>query len=287
MKTWAFEQPALNGCSLMSTVIVEDQMNVKLCRHLRIDLVEELAKLNRAMAPVELANHLASLSVQGGEQRSGAVALVVMSPAFRLSRAHRQNWLRAIQSLNLRFLVNTQHQRLIRGSHVKPDDVPHFVDEQGILGKFEALAAVRRQSESSPHPMDTTTTQSTSRSQRARAPVRSILRRGLQGHRQHSFHFSITHSARRSRARLVQQTINPLFQKPRPPLANHLFSDAQASRHLGITFSGGALQNNARSLGQRLARFRSPGPTLQRLSFFRRNTQLCKLSSSSHRTSLV
>jgi len=100
----------MNGSCLMSTVVVEDQMDVEPRRHFRIDLVEKLAKLKRAMAPVELPNHLASLSVQGGEQRSGTVAFVIMSPAFRLSGAHGQNGLRAIQSLNLRFLINTQYQ---------------------------------------------------------------------------------------------------------------------------------------------------------------------------------
>src|SRR4051794_18007255 len=86
LKTWTFQQPALNGRSLMSTVVVEDQMDVELWRHLRINLIQELTKLNRAMSPVELANHLAALRVQGGEQRSGAVTFVVMSPAFDLPR---------------------------------------------------------------------------------------------------------------------------------------------------------------------------------------------------------
>src|SRR6266404_4160900 len=116
MKTWALQQPALNSGRLMSTVVVEDQMDVKPWWHLRLNLVEELAKLDRAMAPVELANHLASLSVQGGEQRSGPVALVIMNPTFGVSRAHGQNWLRAIQSLNLRRFVNAQSQSLIRGN---------------------------------------------------------------------------------------------------------------------------------------------------------------------------
>src|SRR6266480_4958586 len=123
MKTWTLQQPTVNGGRLMSAVVVEDQMDVEPRRHFRIDLVEKLAKLKRAMATAELTNHLASLSVQGGEQRSGTVAFVIMSPAFRLPGTHGQNWLRAIQSLNLRFLVNTQYQGFIGRIQVKPDNI--------------------------------------------------------------------------------------------------------------------------------------------------------------------
>ena len=50
---------------------------------------------------------------------------------------------------------------------------------------------------------------------------------------------------------LLKSTCNhqAAFQKPHPPFANQLICYVQASRHLGITFSGGTLQNNARSLG--------------------------------------
>src|SRR6266849_3698998 len=282
MKTWALQQPALNGGRLMSTVVVEDQMDVKPWWHLGLDLVEELAKLDRAMAPVELANNLASLSVQGGEQRSGTVALVIMNPAFCLTRSHGQNWLRAIQSLNLRFLVNAEHQSLIRRIHIKPHYISYFVDEQRILGKFEALATVRGQSESSPHPMDAAATQAASCRQRASAPVRSILRRGLQGHRQHSLHFNITQSSGSARSRLIQQTIEPFIQKARTPLANHLLGQSQARRYRRIRFPLGTRQNDPGPLGQRLARLRSSGPLLKRLAFVVCQSQRWYRSSYSH-----
>src|SRR5260370_6129444 len=56
MKTWALEQPTLNGCRLMSTVVIEDQMNVKRWRHLRIDLIEELAELQRTVPAMKLTD---------------------------------------------------------------------------------------------------------------------------------------------------------------------------------------------------------------------------------------
>ena len=91
LKAWTLQQSALNGRSLVSTVVVEDQMDVKLWRHLRVNLIQELTKLQRAMTAVELANHLASLSVQSSEQRSrlcrlaetrALLSTVGRSPAF-------------------------------------------------------------------------------------------------------------------------------------------------------------------------------------------------------------
>src|SRR5215213_9781669 len=103
----------------MRTVVVEDQMDVKLWRHLRIDLIKELTKLHRAMAAMQLANDFTRLSVQRGEQRSRAVAFVIMCSALSLARAQGQNGLRPIQRLNLRFLIHTQHQSFIWRVQVK------------------------------------------------------------------------------------------------------------------------------------------------------------------------
>src|SRR5450759_1383436 len=282
LKAWALDQPALNSGSFMSTVVVEDQMDIELWRHLRIDLVEELAKLKRTVSATKLTDDLASLSVQSGEQRSRTVALVIMSPAFCLSWAHGQNWLRAIQSLNLRLLVNAQDQRLIWGIHVKPNYISYFVDEQWIPGKFESLAAVRGQSRGAPHSLDTATTQAASRRQRAVAPVRCIRRRRLQRHGQHSLHFNITESARRARSRLIQQTIEPFGQKATAPLANRLLGHAQALCHRCIRFPLGTRQNEACALRQCLARLRSPRPLLQRLAFILGQAQRWYRSSCSH-----
>src|SRR5260370_10515221 len=282
MKTWALEQPTLNGRGLMSTIVIEDQMHVEPWRHLRLDLVEELAKLQRTVAAMKLTDDLAALSVQRCEQRSCPMALVIMSPAFCLSWAHGQSWLRAIQSLNLRLLVDTQYQCLIRRIQVKPNDISDLVDEQRIPGKFESLAAVRGQSESAPHSLDTATTQAASRCQRAVAPVRCILRRRLQRHGQHSLHFNITKSPRRARSRLIQQTIEPFVQKATAPLANRLLGHAQALRHRCIRFPLGTHQNDACALRQCLARLRSPRPLLQRLAFILCQAQRWYRSTCSH-----
>jgi len=55
-----------------------------------------------------------------------------------LARAHRQQRLRAIQGLNLRFLIGAQDERAVRRIQVETHDIPDFLHEQG---SFESLKA--------------------------------------------------------------------------------------------------------------------------------------------------
>jgi hypothetical protein len=54
---------------------------------LRLDHIQELAKLQRAMAVLELSDYLTALQFQGSEQRSRPMAFVVMGAALQLPRA--------------------------------------------------------------------------------------------------------------------------------------------------------------------------------------------------------
>src|SRR5947209_4226190 len=282
MKSWPLDQPALNGRRLMSAIVVEDEMNIQCGWHFGINLVEELTELKRTVPTMKLTDDFASLGVEGSKQRGRAIARVIMSPAFGLTGAHGQNRLRAIQRLNLRFLVHTQNQSFIRRIKVKPHHIADLLDKQGILRKFKSLAAVWSQSKSAPHAMDAGVTYATSFGQRACAPVRRVLRCGFQGHRQYSFDFGVTESARRTRSRFIQQPVKSFMQNASAPLASGLFDYSQARRHLRIGAAAGRGQNDPCSLCQCLVRFRSPRPTLQRFALFRAQCQFWYRSSFSH-----
>src|ERR1700722_10217480 len=96
-------QPALDGRGLVSAVIIEDQVQVQFGRHGGVDGFKKIAKLDRAMTPMELANHRPGLGVECGEQVDRAMPHIVRGSALSLSRTHRQQRLTAIESLNLRF----------------------------------------------------------------------------------------------------------------------------------------------------------------------------------------
>jgi hypothetical protein len=65
------------------------------------------------------------------------VPLVVVRAPLDLPRAHRQQGLRAIEGLHLRFLIHAQHQGVLGRIHVLADDIAHLVDEQRIGGQLK------------------------------------------------------------------------------------------------------------------------------------------------------
>jgi hypothetical protein len=136
-------QPAVNERRLVRGVVVEDQVHRQVGRHGSGDGVEEFAKLDRAMVAMTLADHCAGLHVERGKQRRRAVARVVVRAPLDLLGAHRQQGLRAIERLDLRFLVYTEDERVLCRIEVEPDDVPDFVDEEGIPRELECLRASR------------------------------------------------------------------------------------------------------------------------------------------------
>jgi len=69
-------------------------------------------------------------------------------------RHHRQNRLFAVQRLNLRFLIHTQHNRAIGWRQIQPHDVLNFVDKQRVAGQFECLATMGLQAKSIPDAPD-------------------------------------------------------------------------------------------------------------------------------------
>src|SRR5215207_2506580 len=78
-------EPIADGRSLVGCVVVDDQMHIKIGWHGGLDLVEELAELDGAVAPVAFADHPTGGDVESGEQGSGAMALVVVTATSRLA----------------------------------------------------------------------------------------------------------------------------------------------------------------------------------------------------------
>lgn len=112
----ALGEPVADSLRLVGCVVVRDDVDVEAGRHIVFYVVEKLAKL---LATAEaLADHLAGGDVEGCEQGSRAVALVVVGPPFRLPWAQRQQRLRAV--LHLAFLVDAQHRRPLQGRGTNP-----------------------------------------------------------------------------------------------------------------------------------------------------------------------
>jgi hypothetical protein len=154
-------------------------VDVEAGRDVGLDLVEELAELARAVLRVATADHRAGGDVEGGEERGGAMARVVMAALLHLAGPHRQQLLGAVERLDLGFLVHTQHQRPVRRAQVEPDDVAHLLDEQRIVRQLEGLAPVRLQAEGPPDAVDGGGRIADRPSHRAQRPMRPAGRRGF------------------------------------------------------------------------------------------------------------
>ena len=114
MEPRPLEQPPPDQRGLMRSVVVHDQMHVEVRRHVRFNGFEELPEFSGALALVELANHLPGLDVQSRKEGGGAMAAIVVGTPLNLARTHRQQGLRAVQRLDLRF-SSTHNTRALSG----------------------------------------------------------------------------------------------------------------------------------------------------------------------------
>ena len=107
----------------------------------RLDGVEEADELLMAVALHVAADDGAVEHVERGEQRRGAVALVVVGHGAGAALLHRQARLGAVERLDLALLVDRQHDGMGRRIDIEADDVAQLVDELRIVRELEAAAS--------------------------------------------------------------------------------------------------------------------------------------------------
>src|SRR2546427_4398921 len=86
MEAWTLRKPPPDEGRLVGPIVVHDDVDIEVGRHLGFDRVQELAELDGAMAAVQLADHPAGFQVQCGEQRGRTVPLIIVGPSLRLAR---------------------------------------------------------------------------------------------------------------------------------------------------------------------------------------------------------
>ena len=124
-------EPGAHLGVLVGGVVVEDDVDGLARRNLGVDGVEEADELLVAMAGHVTADDGAVEHVERGEERGGAVALVVVGHGAEPSLLHRQAGLGAVERrrLDLALLVHRQHDGVRRRVDIEPDDVPELGDE--------------------------------------------------------------------------------------------------------------------------------------------------------------
>src|SRR5258706_10630941 len=109
-------------------------MDGKISRNGTIDLIQEFAELDGAMALPALTDYRSRGDVKSSEETGGAMALVIGSATLNLAGQHRKDRLATAQRLNMTLFIHTQHQRMMKRVHVQTADVSPRGDQQRIVG---------------------------------------------------------------------------------------------------------------------------------------------------------
>ena len=133
-------QEVANRVGPVRAAVVDDQVQRQVGRRRALDLREELAELGGAMAPGDPAEHLPGRDVEGGLQIRGPVPLVVVGAARDLSGPQREHRMGPVERLDLRLLVDREHQRVVGRVEVEPDDVDDVLGELRIPTAREGLS---------------------------------------------------------------------------------------------------------------------------------------------------
>ena len=165
---------------------------------------------------------------------------------------------------------------------IQPDDVPDFLDQQRVGRQLEGLAPMRAQPKRLPDPTDGHATQPSRGSQRSRAPVRGAGRRRFQCHHHDPLHVRSGHRPGRPRSWFIQQSVEPIAQKSRPPLADRRRRDSYALGHDRVVVPLRARQHDARSTGQLRSGSRPMGQRGQAYAVVFRQNQSNFRASQSH-----
>src|SRR5665647_677822 len=267
-------EPGLHVLVVVGGVVVQNHMNRNAFGHFLVYCAQELEELFVAVLVHARADHGAIQGVECGEQRGGAVPLVVAGSRARPALGHRQRSLGAIERLDRGLLVHAQHHSLLRRVQVEPDDVDELLLEGRVVGELERLDQVRLEATPGPDPLHGGRTNADGFGHRPAAPVRCTGR---------LFVLSQTHdllNLLRRDPRFAATTVpylaelgQPFSGEPGPPRTDRDRGDANARGDLGVghTFSGH--QQHLGPLHLTMGRGRSPGQDHQRLTLTGRHDQ--------------
>src|SRR6266478_825489 len=123
---------SVSNAKKRSTWLVHDDVNVEIGGDMLFDGVEEAAEFLCPVARHAFADDGSGLHVEGGKERGRPVPPIIMGVPLGLPGSHREQRLGAIERLDLRFLIDAEHQRVVRRVEIEADDVAHLVNKQGV-----------------------------------------------------------------------------------------------------------------------------------------------------------
>ena len=241
-------QPFAHLGVFMGGVVIDDGVDMLAGRHGRLDRVEEADIFLVAMLFHATANDFSIQHVERGEQRGGAMALVIMRHRAAAALLQRQARLRAVECLYLAFLVDRQHDGVRGRADIEADDIAKFGRKLRIVGKLELARAVRLQTMPTPNPLHRTHADALQLRHGRRRPMRRLVRRRAGEGRLHDARLHL--GAQRWQAwrpgLVTQQARDTLGHKPLLPAPDGSFAGTAAQHNRRRAVAVGGQQNDPR-----------------------------------------
>ena len=133
------------------------------------------------------SDHLSLQNVERGEQCGRSVPLIIVRLSCWQAGPQGKKGLRALQGLNLAFLIHAEDDRLIRWVPIEPHNVAHFPSKFRIVTELEGLHSMGLQSVLLPNPLHGSGADLLARRHGPNTPMSGILRSGLHGRIHNSF----------------------------------------------------------------------------------------------------
>ena len=203
-------------------------------RHRGLDGVEEADELLVAVAGHVAADDGAVEHVQRGEERGGAVPLVVVGHRAGAALLHRQPGLGAVERLDLALLVDREHDGVRRRVEIEPDHVAQLRDEPRIVRELELPNPVRLEAMGAPDALDRTDADAGGLRHHGGGPVGRLRRRIGQRQRNHALrHLGTERRDARRPGLVAQQTVHALGHEPLLPAPDAGLGLARPPHDLG------------------------------------------------------
>src|SRR6516164_7364331 len=230
---------------LVSSIVVDNDMNRFLLGHPGVDNGQEADELLMAMMPHTLADNLALKHIERGEQSGDAVTLVVVGHGTSPTLFNRQPRLGAIQRLDLAFLIDREHDGVVGWIDVQANDLLELDRELRIVGQLKAAYQMRSQAMSAPYPLHRTDADPGRFRHRRAGPMAGCWRRPRQGHGDNPFGHRRTQRWNTRAARLVApKPCRAVVPEPFLPAPDHRLGLAGGAHDFGSAITLGRHQHN-------------------------------------------
>jgi len=143
-------QPPFDFGVFVGRIVVADDVDLFSTWSALFDEPEEFEPLLVPVFVHALANDFPRGGVERGEQRSGAIALVVMGHGLAASFLERKSGLGPVEGLDLALLVTTENHGMFGWGEIESDNVLKLLFEVLVVGQFEGPVQMRLQSVARP-----------------------------------------------------------------------------------------------------------------------------------------